>query len=168
MKRQWTRYAVVALFACLLGALAHASISRAVQGNAPNDDAGNGRLAAQEDDVRREGDMPQNSLLRELWKYINQADDLSDEEKSEALEILEEADPILRRIKKENELAVEILRNPPRMVIPKQPAKEAEKTPAPADPVPAPADPVPAPADEAPAPAGEAPAAEQQEQDKSA
>lgn len=131
MKRQWTRYVVVALFACLLGVLAHASISRAVQGNNPNDDAGRkGRLAAQKDDARKDGEKPQNNLLRQLWDLIDQTDDLSDDEKSEAFDILEEADPILSRIKKENEQAMEILRNPPRMVVPKRPAKEAEKTPA--------------------------------------
>ncbi len=31
MKSQWIRYVVVAVFACGLGVLAHASISRAVQ-----------------------------------------------------------------------------------------------------------------------------------------
>lgn len=131
MKRQWTRYVVVALFACLLGALAHASISRAVQGNNPNDDVGRrNRLAPARDDRHKDAERPQNNLLRQLWDLIDQADDLSDEEKSEAFEILEEADPILTGIKKENEQAMEILRNPPRMVMPESPAKEAEKTPA--------------------------------------
>ncbi len=130
MKRQWTRYVVVALFACLLGALAHASISRAVQGNNPNDNTGRkDRRAVQKDDGRKDAERPQNNLLRQLWDLIDQTDDLSDDEKSEAFEILEEADPILSRIKKENEQAIEILRNPPRMVVPERPAKEAEKTP---------------------------------------
>ncbi|MDY0168274.1 MAG: hypothetical protein RBS80_17125 [Thermoguttaceae bacterium] len=131
MKRQWTRYALVALFACLLGVLAHASISRAVQGRDP--EPARGRAARQDDD-RRNDKKPQNALLRELWELIDQATDLSSDEKSEAFEILEEADPILTRIKKENEKAIEILKNPPRMVVPKPPAKEdknAEEKPEP-------------------------------------
>lgn len=140
MKRQWTRYALVALFACLLGVLAHASISRAVQGRDPAPARGR---AARQDDGRREDKKPQNALLRELWELIDEATDLSSDEKSEAFEILEEADPILTRIKKENEKAIEILRNPPRMVVPTPPAKEdktAEETPA-AEELPAPEEP---------------------------
>ncbi len=153
MKAQWTRYLLVALFACLLGALAHASISRAVQGQGPDaGDARDARRVAQQDGERREGEKPENTLLRRLWELIDQANDLSSDEKSEAFEILEEADPILTRIKKENEKAIEILRNPPRRVKPKPRVKpdadkpdvekpeqpeedsEAEETPAPAEP----------------------------------
>ncbi len=123
MKHQWTRYVIVALFACFLGALAHASISRAVQGNGA---APAGARAAQRADDRGDDRKPQNTLLRKLWDLIDQARDLSSEDKSEAFEILEEADPILTRIKKENEKAIEILRNPPRMVVPKRPVKDAE------------------------------------------
>jgi hypothetical protein len=130
MKRQWTRYAFVALFACLLGVLAHASISRAVQGRDPAPGAAKGtRLAGQDADARRDDQKLQNTLLQKLWDMIDQADDLSSEEKSEAFDILEEADPILARIKKENEKAIEILRNPPRMVMPKRPAKKDAEPP---------------------------------------
>ena len=139
MKRQWTRYILVAFFACLLGALAHASISRAVQGDNANRNVAGKEQPAQQDD----GDKPEHNLLRQLWELIDQADDLSDEEKSEAFEILEEADPILRRIKKENERAVEILRNPPRRVMPKRPAKQDTEAPAPAEDKPAAEQPAP-------------------------
>ncbi len=125
MKRQWIRYALVALFACLLGALAHASISRAVQERGPA--GAPARPAAQQAAAQpAEGEL-QNTLLRKLWDLIDRAQDLSSEEKSEAFEILEEADPILTRIKKENERAIEILRNPPRMRVPKPPAPDAEE-----------------------------------------
>ena len=148
MKHQWTRYVIVALFACFLGALAHASISRAMQGNgAAADGARAARPAAQRADDRGDDQKPQNTLLRKLWDLIDQARDLSSEEKSEAFEILEEADPILTRIKKENEKAIEILRNPPRMVVPKRPVEDDEDV------------------EEAPA-AEELPAPEEQDQDE--
>ena len=44
------------------------------------------------------------------------ADELNDDEKSEARSILEEADPILARIKAENAKAIESLKHPPRRV----------------------------------------------------
>ncbi len=125
MKSQWTRYALVALFACLLGALAHASISRAVLDRGTDRPAA--RPAAQQSAAQpAEGEL-QNTLLQQLWDLIDRAGDLTSEEKSEAFEILEEADPILARIKKENERAIEILRNPPRMRVPKPPAPDAEE-----------------------------------------
>lgn len=136
MKTQWTRYLVVALFACLLGALAHASISRAVQG----------RGAASAPDAwrttgRQIEEPPENALLRQLWELINRAKDrierdrdLSSDERSEALDslkeahdILEEADPILSRIKRENEQAIEILKNPPRQIIRPAPVREKQQ-----------------------------------------
>lgn len=127
MKHQWTRYVIVALFACFLGALAHASISRAIQGNGADPAGGRAaRPAAQRANDHRDDRKPQNTLLRELWDLIDQAGDLSSDEKSEAFEILEEADPILTRIKKENEKAIEILRNPPRMAVPRHPAEDEE------------------------------------------
>ncbi len=133
MKRQWTRYALIALFACLLGALAHASISRAVQGRNPDP----APVAPRRADARRDDGKLHNTLLQKLWDLIDQADDLSSDEKSEAFEILEEADPILAGIKKENERAIEILRNPPRQM-PKRPARKIEKlegAPLPGEPV---------------------------------
>ncbi|MDZ7619233.1 MAG: hypothetical protein U1E05_19720 [Patescibacteria group bacterium] len=126
MKRQWIRYIIVAFFACMLGALAHASISRAVQGNP--DGGGRRARVAQEGEDRKQGEKPRNNLLRQLWDLVEEASDLSDEERSEAFNILEEADPILSRIKKENEQAIEILKNPPRRVMPKQPAKQDAET----------------------------------------
>ncbi len=107
MKSQWIRYVVVAVFACGLGVLAHASISRAVQAQnaAGSPQAAQGfsgleaRLAAQKSGAKPSSDKQlQNALLQKLWDVIDQADDISSEEKSDARAILEEADPILTRI----------------------------------------------------------------------
>ncbi len=138
MKSQWIRYVVVAVFACGLGVLAHASISRAVQAQnaAANPQAAQGfsgleaRLVAEKSGAKPSSDKQlQNALLQKLWDVIDQADDISSEEKSDARAILEEADPILTRIKKENQRGIEIVKHPPRRVFPK-PAPPAEKTPA--------------------------------------
>lgn len=137
MKSQWIRYAVVALFACGLGVLAHASISRAVQAQnaaapaeaAPGFPGLEARLAAQQSGQKAPSNKElHNPLLQKLWDVIDQADEVSSEEKSDARAILEEADPILTRIKKENQRAIEIVKNPPRRILPK-PAPPAEKTP---------------------------------------
>ncbi len=140
MKTQWVRYAVIAAFACVLGALAHATISGVMQstnGSPPQNtpEAAGTPSVGQESrgsqarqTSQRTGDRAsengelQNALLQKLWDLIETADDLNSEEKSEAREILEEADPVLARIKKDNERAIEILRNPPRRVLPKRPA----------------------------------------------
>jgi hypothetical protein len=136
MKAQWTRYLIVALFACLLGALAHASISRAVQGRGSDSAPDTWRTAGRQTDA-----PPENALLRQLWELINRAkdrierdQDLSSDDRSEALDslkeaydILEEADPILSRIKKENEQAIEILKNPPRQIIRPAPVRDKQK-----------------------------------------
>lgn len=135
MKAQWTRYLVVALFACLLGALAHASISRAVQGRGSDSAPDTWQPTGRQID-----DPPENALLRQLWELINRAkdrierdQDLSSDDRSEALDslkeaydILEEADPILSRIKKENEQAIEILKNPPRQIIRPAPVRDKQ------------------------------------------
>lgn len=137
MKSQWIRYAVVAVFASALGFLAHASISRAVQAqNAPLPAAATegfsnleARLAAQKAGEKPSGGKLQNNLLRKLWDMIDQADDLSSDEKSDARTILEEADPILSRIKKENLQAIEMVKRPPRRVGPTPEAAAGEKAP---------------------------------------
>jgi len=137
MKAQWTRYLVVALFACLLGALAHASISRAVQGRGSDSAPDTWRTAAessrlevqptgrQAGERRDDRKKPQDTLLRKLWDLLEEAKDLSSGERKQAFDILEEADPILTRIKKENEQAIEILKNPPRQII--RPAPKRDK-----------------------------------------
>ena len=137
MKSQWLRYIVIALFACILGALAHASISEAVQTRNPAEppdvaqpDADfsglEARLVSQNNGSSSSEELLENALLQKLWDVIDAADDLSSNEKSDARAILEEADPVLSRIKKDNERAMEILRNPPRRVYPQPPASPAE------------------------------------------
>ena len=134
MKSQWFRYAVVAAFACVLGALAHASISRAMHTQGPERSPENlaldqefpgleTRLTSQR--TKNESSQTkklENTLLQKLWDVIAAAEDLSSNDKSEARAILEEADPVLARIKKDNQRAIQILRNPPRRVAPPRPA----------------------------------------------
>ena len=137
MKSQRFRYIAIALFACILGALAHASISQAVQTRNPAEPADiarpgtdfsglEARLVSQTGSNRSSGEKLNNALLQKLWDVIDTTDDLSSNEKSDARAILEEADPVLTRIKKDNERAMEILRNPPRRAAPKRPAPAAE------------------------------------------
>jgi len=132
MNSQSLRYIIIAAFACLLGALAHAGISQAVQDQhkrqpalEQESDTGFGGLEArltslQSGTQSSSDEQLQNDLLQKLWDVLDAAEDLSAKEKSDARAILEEADPILTRIKKDNEKAIQILRNPPRRVLPER------------------------------------------------
>jgi hypothetical protein len=80
---------------------------------------------------RSDDRKPENELLRRIWELLDQATDLSSEEKSEAFDILEEADPILMRIKRENAAALEMLKEPPGPIAPPAPQAEPQQPAAP-------------------------------------
>ncbi len=137
MKTNFARYVLVALVFFAVGVLAHAGISRAW--NRMRGAAGPAATAVQIDarpaslsDQDRKPRL-RNPLLQKLWEVIAVAEQLDAGEKSQARSILEEADPVLARIKAENRKALERVKHPPRRIIPKassrKPASAAKPAP---------------------------------------
>ncbi len=113
------KYNAAAILCGLIAALAigQAGCARGREGPSQQG-TGAGRSAAEaESSGSRE---LQDPLLRRFDDVLEPADDLDPSDKSRARRILEEADPILTRVKEENRKALERANRPPRRGTPKR------------------------------------------------